>query len=107
LETGKVFYGGTNFLKEELAEAAIQHEIELEYYKTTSIVSNKNPIFYGIEIVKKEYIKDETELEAKTVNCITNEEEVVDQILGTLKRNKVTPIALKDVLSDMCLSELS
>ena len=66
----------------------------VNYYK---IMDEK----YGIEIVKKEYGKDEIKCEKNSVNKISTNESKIINIIEKLKSNKVTPIGLNDVLLDL------
>lgn len=100
----KAYYGGTFLNEEELKETAINHRIELEYYTTKNHI-NKNTkeeyISYGIEIVKKEYKDSKIDIESDNKEYISNNVDKVIQIIETLKKYKVTPIGLNDVLEDL------
>lgn len=98
----KTFYGDTFISKEELEAEEITYPIKLEYYKIVndSIRNNQYNIKYGIDIVKTEYKKDNTNVEEEKLKYITNDERQVDDILEMLKQNEVTPIGVKDVISD-------
>lgn len=82
--------------KELLEEAGINYPIKLEYYKIT----NKEEAKYGINVVKTEYKKENTIIENKKIQYISNNDKKVEEILNILKESEVTPIAVEDVLSD-------
>lgn len=95
----KTFFGGMFMNKEELRREGILYPIKLEYYKIKDLKS-KNDIF-GIEVVKTEYINEKVNVEKASVDKLTNDEEIENSILNLLKRNEVTPVALKDVVQDL------
>ena len=88
--------------KEELSEVGICHPIKLEYYKIINedeIIKQKKAKF-GIDVVKTEYKKDDIKVENKKLQYISSDEKKIEEILNTLKDNKVTPIIVEDVLND-------
>lgn len=96
----KRFYGSIFIEKEKLEEAGIDNPIKLEYYK----IINEEQLEkdkYGIKIVKTQYFDNDTRVEDKTIEHISDNEEKVDEILRVLKNNEVTPICLQDVLCDL------
>lgn len=101
-----IFFGGTFIKKEELQEAGIEYPIKLEYYKIINedeFIKN-NKAKYGIKVVKTEYSENNTNIEDETIKYLSNNEQKIDEILNTLKQNEVTPIATKDVISDISKS---
>lgn len=91
---------GTTYLDEnDLEEAGTNHEIKLAYYETKEKINNN--LIYGIEIQKKEYIKDDVICESNKVKHISSNSDKVINIIKTLKHYKVTPIGLNDVLEDL------
>lgn len=99
----KKFYAGVVLNKDELTNSDSNH-IELEYYKILrtnreSITRKSN--LYGIEIVKKEYLGKRKTKEKNNIYNLTNDETVVDKLLDILKTNKVTPIALNDIVDEI------
>ena len=102
----KIFFGGTFIRKEELQEAGIEYPIKLEYYKIINEDEfvKKNNAKYGIRVVKTEYLENDINIEDETIKYLSNNEQKVDEILNTLKQNDVTPIATKDVISDISKS---
>ena len=84
---------GIAYLNEE--ERKNSHIFQIEYYKIEEEAGT-----YGIEIVKKQ----ENEEEKKIVK-ISQEEEKVEELLETLKRNKVTPIEVEYILEDLSYTE--
>ena len=101
-----IFFGGTFIKKEDLQEAGIDYPIKLEYYKIINedeFIKN-NKAKYGIKVVKTEYLEENIKKENETIKHLSNSEKKVDEILNTLKQNEVTPIATKDVISDISKS---
>ena len=100
----KTYYGGTFLEKEDLKETVINHRIELEYYTTKNYInkdSKEEFNGYGIEIVKKEYKDDKINIESNDRKFISDNSDKVIKIIETLKKHKVTPIGLNDVLEDL------
>ena len=96
----KKFFGGVFLDKESLKEAGINHPIKLDYYKrineeyNTEIKNEK----YGLSIVKTEYINKKIKVEEKVIKHLTNDEKKLDFILQTLKKSRVTPFGLDDII---------
>ncbi len=99
MNNSKTCYGMTYFDENDLKETRINHRVELEYYKTEQIV--KDNFKYGIEIRKKEYIKNSYTEEKNSIENISNSSDKVIEIINTLKKYKVTPVGLNDVLEDL------
>lgn len=81
------------------------HEVSLEYYLLEVEDSNKcqdrNKV-YGIQIIKTEVGKYNTvNTETELIPNISPDKEGVKGILDKLIRNKVTPIALHNVIEDI------
>ena len=95
----KTCYGMTYFDENDLKETQINHRVELEYYKINKCA--EDDFKYGIEIRKKEYINDRITIETNNIQNITNSSDKVIEIINTLKKYKVTPIGLNDVLEDL------
>lgn len=99
----KKFYAGVIINKEELKESN-SNRIELEYYKISKkkkeSISKKTNL-YGIEVVKKEYIGKKKIKEKSDICNLTNDESVINTLLGILKANKVTPIALNEIVEEV------
>ena len=98
-----VYYGATILDETDLVESANDNKILLEYYgnKKHSIDKIKLKTFYGITIVKKEYGKDEIRCEKNSISKISTNENKIRDIIETLKINKVTPVGLNDVLTEI------
>ena len=74
----------------------------LEYYKTISkVFINEGKETYGIGIVKKCRNNGKEKFESREINNILVEEKQTEKLLKILVDNKVTPIALDDVLTDL------
>ena len=78
----------------------VSDDIELEYYETHNIAGENNRK-YGIEVVKREEKSEKFNIESKIVNNISNEENQIKSLLKVLMLNKVTPISVDDVISDI------
>lgn len=91
---------GKAFLqKRELERMGSDYPIGLEYYKT--IVDIDNSAKYGLEIVMRQYASNSTNIEAKHIENVTNNEKFADLILEDLKKYHVTPVALEDIAYDL------
>lgn len=99
MNNSKTCYGMTYFDENDLKETTINHRVELEYYKTKK--DTKDDFKYGIEIRKKEYINDNVTIESNNIENISNSSDKVIEIINTLKKYKVTPVGLNDVLEDL------
>lgn len=100
----KVYYGNTFLETEELRDNNIKNRIEIEYYRTKKrkkYFVRESSETYGIEIVKKEYQGRKVNIEKEKIDKISNTKTSIDLILNKLKKFKVTPITLKDVIEDM------
>lgn len=98
-----VYCGATLLDVTDLVETNSQNKIMLEYYRVKKYCIDKIKLkaFYGITVVKKEYGKDEIKCEKKSINKISTSERKMRNIIDLLRINKVTPIALNDVLADL------
>jgi len=100
----KVCYGKTLLEAKDVKDTNIKNRIELEYYrikKKRHHFLRDNTESYGIEVVKKEYQGKRINVEKEKIDKISNKKANIDSILNTLRKFKVTPIALKDVIEDM------
>ena len=105
----KEFYGDTYIDKSDYNELDAEYKMELKYFKIKehrNVQTDSNNKIYGIEIYKKEMKKEKTYTEKKVFNRISDCEENVDMILNILKKNKVTPVAVQDVLEDLSYKDL-
>lgn len=96
------FYGDTVIDKNDYNEFDSEFKIHLTYYKTQDCLNldDKN-VSYGMQVVKKQTDGKNMKVETKEFSNIVDTEEKVYSILEILKRNKVTPVAVRDVLEDM------
>lgn len=98
----KELYGEAIIDSRDSEELNIGERIELEYYKTISkLFANGNRETYGIGIVKKYKDTKNEKIESREINNILLEEKQTEKLLKILINNKVTPIALDDVLTDL------
>lgn len=99
----KKLYAGIVLNEDELTESN-SSRIELEYYKIAKKSRGRftrKTNLYGIEIVKKEYLGGKKLKEKNNIYNITNDENVINKLLNILKNNKVTPIALNDIMHEV------
>ena len=102
--SSKVYCGNAFLDKKELQENNLKNRIELEYYRTKKRKNHflrENAETYGIEIVKKEYQGKKVNIEKEKIDKISDKKTTTDLILNTLRKFKVTPITLKDVVHDI------
>ena len=98
MEYKKSLFGRTVIDSSDSEE--IDDKIELEYYETSNLVE-ENERKYGNEVVKKEKGNKKFNIESKIVNNISNEEKHINNLLKILMLNKVTPISVDDIISDI------
>ena len=99
----KTFFGGKFIEREKVVEAGIDYPIKLEYYKKINEEEfvKKDKAKFGIEIVKTEYIPNNTTIENKEIKYLSNDEDKINKILNLFKENEVTPIGVEDILLDL------
>ena len=98
----KELYGEAIIDSRDSEELNIGERIKLEYYKTISkLFANENRETYRISIVKKYKDTKKEKIESREINNILLEEKQTEKLLKILINNKVTPIALDDVLTDL------
>lgn len=100
MNSSKIYYGEERVGVKELIECNEKSFIKLEYYGTRKVAKDKF-IGYGVEIVKKEYRDNNLIKESKKISNITGNEGEMIELISILKRNKVTPIGLEDIIGDM------
>ncbi len=93
----KELYDKTTINRNDIEEINLRGKIQLEYYKTKNDDNKK----YGIKIVKKQKKICKEMIESKEIDNISDEEIKINTLLNILVNNKVTPIALDDVLADL------
>ena len=104
MEYSKSFFGRTIIDSSDSDELRDSEKIELEYYETHN-QAEKNERKYGIEVIKKKHEKEKINIETKVINNISNEEKDVNKLLEILMINKVTPITVDDIISDISVLE--
>ena len=104
MEYKKSLFGRAIIDSSDSEEIKENERIELEYYETHNLVE-KNESKYGIEIVKKDENKEKFNIESKIINNISSKENEINKLLKILMLNKVTPISVDDVISDMSVLE--
>ena len=99
----KKLYGKTVIDGSDSEELLKDHTIELEYYQIKNETSRKP---YGIEIVKRSIENDIMNIEEKKVCHICSEEDKNNKLLEILVSNKVTPVAVDDIIEDLSKIEV-
>ena len=100
MEYSKSFFGKATIDSSDSEDISDDEKIELEYYKTNN-VTQKDDKKFGIEVLKRDVKQDEFNIETKIVNNISSEENTISRLLEILMINKVTPISVDDVISDI------
>ncbi len=100
MEYSKSFFGKATIDSSDSEDISDDEKIELEYYKTNN-VTKKDDKKFGIEVLKRDVNQDEFNIETKIVNNISSEENTISRLLEILMINKVTPISVDDVISDI------
>ncbi len=100
MEYKKSFFGRTVIDSSDSEELNDNEKIELEYYETRNL-AEKEERKYGIEVVKKKDKDEKFNIESKVINNISSEEKVINRLLEILMINKVTPITVDDIISDI------
>lgn len=104
MEYKKSFFGRTIIDSSDSEDLRCNEKIELEYYETHNL-TGKYERKYGIEVVKKDEKSEKFNIESKMVNNISNEEKDINRLLEILMLNKVTPISVDDIISDISVLE--
>lgn len=99
MQYSRTYHGETFLEGTELSETNIKHKIRLEYYSIKETKDENDA--YGIEVIKKEYKENGIDTETSSREYISNNAQKVIEIINTLKKHKVTPIGLNDVLEDL------
>lgn len=104
MEYKKSFFGRTIIDSSDFEETKNEEKIELEYYETRNL-TDKNEAKYGIEIIKRKNKNEKFNIESKIINNISNKENEINRLLEILMINKVTPISVDDIISDITVLE--
>lgn len=104
MEYKKSFFGRTIIDSSDSEEIENNKKIELEYYETRNL-AEKYERKYGIEVVKRDGKNEKFNIESKIVNNISNEEKEINKLLEILMLNKVTPVSVDDIISDISVLE--
>lgn len=104
MEYKKSFFGRTVIDSSDSDELNFNEKIELEYYETHNLLK-ENEREYGIEVVKRNQKNEKFNIESKVVNNISKEENEVNRLLEILMVNKVTPVTVDDIISDISVLE--
>lgn len=82
--------------QKKLQENNIYYPIKLEYHATRN---DKNE--YGIKIIKKEYRNKNLNIETKSIERISKDEKIINDIISILSKNIVTPVGLNDAIYEI------
>lgn len=103
MQSFRSLYGQETLEIEDLIESKINHLVELAYYKIDTVDEAKTR--YAVEIVKTEHLRNKVRTESKKVNLFTESEIKTNHILEMLKKNKVTPMGLRDTIVELVKTE--
>lgn len=92
-------YGVAKIDKLELGQN--NQEIDIKYYSTKKLIRKGNNKKYGIEIIKEQKKGNTTTREKSRINCISNNKQIIENLLKILIKNRVTPTATNDVITDL------
>ena len=92
-------YGVAKIDKLELGQN--NQEIDIKYYRTKKLIRKGTNKKYGIEIIKEQRQGKTTTREKSRINCISNNKEIIENLLKILIKNRVTPTATNDVITDL------
>ena len=104
MEYQKSFFGRTIIDSSDSENINDDERIEVEYYETHNL-TEKHGRKYGIEVLKRNQKKEKFNIESRIVNNISNEEKEINKLLEILMINKVTPVSVDDVISDISVLE--
>ena len=99
----KELYGKTSIDSLDSEELDKDYKIELEYYQIKDETADKP---YGIEVVKRYKGEGIRSTEEKEICNICNTKNNTNRVLDILISNKVTPVALEDVLHDFAVDNI-
>lgn len=99
----RLYYGTAWLGEKDLVETNNKNKILLEYYGEKRHVLNRVRLktFYGITIIKKEYENNRVKREKSSIKKISTNENKIKNIIEMLRKYKVTPIGLNDVITDL------
>ena len=104
MEYQKSFFGRTIIDSSDSENINDDERIEVEYYETHNL-TEKHGRKYGIEVLKRNQKKEKFNIESKIVNNISKEKKEINKLLEILMINKVTPVSVDDVISDISVLE--
>jgi len=81
-----------------------EYPIKLEYYKTIHD-EKTSKAQYGIQIVKTEFVDGKVNVESEELENITNNQEEIEELLGILRNNTVTPFGLQEILDQVLVNK--
>ena len=97
----KKLYGITKIVEGDIEGRENKLQISLKYYKIKPTILKPQKKKYVIEIVKEEINKKGRTKEKSKIYNLTNNEKVIENLLKIFIQNKVTPVATKEIISDL------
>lgn len=94
-------YGEATIGGKELDLEKRNSSIHLKYYKTKNELPSKNAKKYGIEVIKEEINGKSKTKEKSTAYELSDNEQLIDKLLKIFVKNKVTPVTINDILTDL------
>ena len=101
MENIRKYYGDTLVKLNGYNSKSYFNEFKVEYYKIIDITDDDKCSKFGIEVIKKIKIENGEIIEKKEIKNFLDEEEKADKLLFILKRNKVTPVCMEEVIEDL------
>lgn len=92
-------YGVAKIDKLELDQH--NQEIDIKYYRIKKLIRKRTNKKYGIEIIKEQKQGKIITREKSRINNISNNKEIIENLLKILIKNRVTPMTTKDVITDL------
>ena len=99
MKNTRKFYGEVTVRLNDFINA--YDEFKVEYYKIENYLAETNNKKYGIEVLKIIEFENNKIIERKEIDNIFDNEENIDKLLEVLKRNKVTPISVEEIIADI------
>ena len=93
----KKLFGEANINVENFNEAERKQKIKVKYYKLTASEVKEDEKKFGIALVKEE---NDGEKDVITESHLSNNENLIDNLLKILVNYQVTPVATGDIISD-------
>ena len=97
----KKLFGEANINVENFNEAERKQKIMVKYYKLTASEVKEDEKKFGIALVKEENDGKKDVITEKIIESnLSNNENLIDNLLKILVNYQVTPVATGDIISD-------